>query len=97
MILLHRHSEAGALIGADSPELAVVAPEEVRLSPPTAPHPDPYLSPAVAFRDFISSWEEGGASEGAESEGVGSEEAAVAEALVCRSALTARESHRVGV
>ena len=83
MIRLHLHKDAGALIGADSPELAVVLPDAARFSPP-ADAPPACLTPV----GLTSCAEVGGASEGAESEGVWSEEGVAAEALVCRSALT---------
>ena len=95
MILLHRHSDAGALIGADSPELPVAADEE-RLSPlvgvlATAESPvlpeDAGLAPEAgrASCEVVS--------DGAVSEGVWSAPeaaAVVALALVCWSALTAQ-------
>lgn len=86
MILLQRHREAGALMGADSPELPV-APDEARLSPLGC-----FCTPAAAtFRDLSSSWE-GVVSVGVESEGAWSAGAAVVEVFVCISALTARQA-----
>ena len=92
MIRLHRHSDAGARMGADSPELTV-PPEEDRLSPPGAPCVFPAAPAPVGATTLMGSWEgvgsaeEVGSDEEAESEPV-EEAAALAVALVCKSAFT---------
>ncbi len=94
MILLHRHSDAGARMGADSPELPVT-PEEERVSPapPTTLVEDISPSPPPTAEDFSSSCEEA-ESEGAVSEGAASV-AMETEFLVCISALTVQKKEIV--
>ena len=86
MIRLHRHSDAGARMGADSPD-PVVAPVEERLSPPEGLPPLPptvaVATPPMALRSSCEEDVEGAGSV----EGVGSVEVVGSEGVGPEAAL----------